>query len=383
MSLLRTIKAKRRTAPGAMPGTVAPRADAIKPRFEIFAYGDDDIVEMADVGLAELAALRGEHKVLWVNVTGLGDADLIIGVGEAFGLHRLALEDVVNTHQRPKVEEFDDHLFLVTIEPRQRDGDFEAEQVALFLGPDYLLTFQEHPGDCFDPIRERVRSGKGRIRAAGPDYLCYALIDAALDGFYPVLDHYGDALEALEIEVIEGASQGQVPRINSLKRDLLFMRRAVWPQREMINTLIRDEYALLAEQTRLHLRDCYDHAVQLMDIIETYREIASGLVDIHISSVSARLNEIMKVLTVIATIFMPLSFIASLYGMNFDRAASPWNMPELGWRFGYPFSLALMAGSVGLMLWYFRRKNWLGGRPERRRADRAQSIRRERDRRDN
>ncbi len=363
-SALKLIRARRRTAPGAMPGTVAPGADAAKSRLDVIAYGPGDIVELTDASLADVVKLRGKHPVLWINVTGLGDAELILGVGEAFGLHRLALEDVVNAHQRPKAEDFEDHLFIVTIEPKP-GALFEPEQVSMFLGPDYLLTFQERAGDCFDPIRERIRGGKGRSRSSGPDYLCYALLDAALDGFYPVLDRYGDELEGLEIEVVEGASEGQVSRINGLKRDLLFMRRAVWPQREMINTLIRDEHPLFAPQTRLHLRDCYDHAIQLMDIIETYREIASGLVDIHISSITARLNEIMKVLTVIATIFIPLGFIASLYGMNFDRA-SPWNMPELGWRYGYPFSLALMAGSAGLMLWYFRAKGWLGGKRRRR-----------------
>jgi magnesium transporter len=238
------------------------------------------------------------------------------------------------------------------------------------LGENFVLTFQEGGGDCFDPVRKRLRRKRGRIRDVGADYLAYALLDAVIDGFYPVLEDCGERLGVLEDEIIGAPSGAAVTDVHDLKHDLLTLRRAIWPQREMINTLLRDESELVSAATRIYLRDCYDHAVQLMDIVETYREIASALVDVYLSSVSARLNEIMKVLTIIATIFIPLSFIASVYGMNFDRNASPLNMPELGWRYGYVFSLALMLAIALGLLYYFRRRGWLGGTGEQRKARR-------------
>jgi magnesium transporter len=271
------------------------------------------------------------------------------------------MEDVLNLHQRPKAEEYKDHVFIVT-QMYRTYADLGTEQVSIFLGEDFVLSFQEQAGDCLDPLRNRIRAGKGRIRGAGADYLCYAILDAVVDGYFPVLERYGETLEELEEQVITQARGDHISRLHEMKRDLLNTRRAIWPHREMINALIRDENPLFSDSTRMYLRDVYDHTIQLMDIVETYREIASGLVDVYISSVSAKLNEIMKVLTIIATIFIPLSFVASLYGMNFDRSASPWNMPELGWRFGYPLSLLLMGGIAVGLLFYFRRRGWLGGR---------------------
>lgn len=356
---------KRGAAPGAGPGTVVAPDGALAPRIDVLAYSPHEIVEVSDIELDHLGRLRDAHPVLWVNVTGFGDVDTLIAVGELFGLHGLALEDVVNTHQRPKVEEFDDHLFLVV--RVLNTGDIvETDQVSIFLGSSFVLTFQERPCDCFAPVQDRIRRAKGRVRHVGPDYLCYALVDAVVDGYFPVLEQYGEVLEALEDEVVGDASSDKIQELHDLKRDLLLIRRAIWPHREMVNALIRDEHPLVASATRVFLRDCYDHTIQLMDIVETYREIASGLVDVYMSSVSARLNEIMMVLAIIATIFMPLSFIASLYGMNFDREDSPWNMPELGWRFGYPFALGLMIASLAGMLWFFRRRGWLGTRSSRR-----------------
>jgi magnesium transporter len=221
-----------------------------------------------------------------------------------------------------------------------------------------VFSIQERPGDCFDPIRERIRKAKGLIRGRGPDYLCYALIDAVVDGYFPVLESLGERLEALEDEVVREPAPDSIERLHDMKRVLLALRRIVWPHRDLLHMLSREEHPLLARTTRVYLRDSYDHTIQLMDILETYRETASGLVDVYISSASAKLNEIMKVLTIIATIFMPLGFIASLYGMNFDRSVSSWNMPELGWRFGYPFALGLMAACVGFLVYYFRRRGW-------------------------
>jgi magnesium transporter len=270
----------------------------------------------------------------------------------------LALEDAVNTHQRPKVEEYDDHLFVVALMV-DANGSADTEQVAFFIGEGYVITFQERPGDCFENVRDRIRKATGRIRTAGADYTAYALLDAIVDGYFPALEKMGDRLEVLEDRVIGTPESGNITELHDLKRDLLLLRRAIWPHREVFNTLIRDEHPLIAKETKLFLRDCYDHTVQLMDIVETYREMASGLVDVHISSVSVKLNEVMKVLTIVATVFIPLSFIASVYGMNFDRETSPWNMPELGWYLGYPFALLLMCASAAGLLWYIWKKGWL------------------------
>lgn len=353
--------------PGSAPGTMVAPLASPAPVVDVIVYGPGACVEHKDVSMDALAAMRSKGQVVWVNVSGLGDVELIAGIGEIFKLHRLAMEDVVNLHQRPKVEEFDDHVFMVT-RMFHSAHDVGTEQMTLFLGADYVLSFQEQPGDCFDPLRERLRQGKGRIRAAGADYLCYALLDAVVDDHFTVLEHCGDQLEELENEVISDPQSAHINRLHDMKRELLAMRRTIWPHREMINTLIREENSLVSTETRLYFRDVYDHTLQLMDIIETYREVATGLVDVYMSSVSVKLNETMKVLTIIATIFIPLGFIASLYGMNFDRSISPWNMPELGWRYGYLLALTVMALMVVVMLFYFRRQGWLGGK---RRADRS------------
>lgn len=362
----------RAAPPGSVPGTLVAHPDAVAPKIDVIRYGPEDIEELPAAPAEELRAGVGTHPVTWVNVSGLGDHDLLRSYGKAFGLHRLSLADVVNVHQRPKAEIYEGYMFIVTRMPRGGSGT-ETEQITLVLGENFVLTFQERAGDCFEPVRKRLRRKRGRIRDAGADYLAYTLLDAVIDGFYPVLEACGERLAALEDEIIAAPGRDAVTDVHHLKHDLLMLRRAIWPQREMINSLLRDESELVSATTRIYLRDCYDHAVQLMDVVETYREIASALVDVYLSSVSARMNEIMKVLTIIATIFIPLSFIASLYGMNFDTKASPWNMPELGWRYGYVFSLALMVAVAGGLLYYFRRRGWLGGDSERRRARRRRA----------
>ncbi|MEW9922303.1 magnesium/cobalt transporter CorA [Marimonas sp. MJW-29] len=308
--------------------------------------------------MADIEDMRKDFATVWVDVIQFGDADLISGLGKIFGLHSLALEDAVNTHQRPKVEEYDDQLFVVAL-MLDAKGSIDTEQVAFFIGEGYVVTFQEKRGDCFENVRDRIRKGTGRIRTASSDYTAYALLDAIVDGYFPALEKSGDTLELLEDHVISSPKPSNITELHHLKRDLLLLRRAIWPHRELFNSLIRDEHPLISKETRLFLRDCYDHTVQLMDIVETYREMASGLIDVHLSSVSMKLNEVMKVLTIVATIFIPLSFIASVYGMNFDRETSPWNMPELGWYLGYPFALLLMSASAGGLLWYIWKKGWL------------------------
>jgi len=351
---------RRRSGPGAPPGTLIADPSAAGVVLHATVYSPTAVTQHPDCAIGDLAGLRASGQVLWVDVTGLADISMIEKIGKAFGIHRLALEDVVNVHQRPKAEAFEDHVFIVARMIVPGRGT-DTEQVAMFLGEDYLVTFQERAGDCFDPVRKRLETEGSRIRQAGPDFLAYALIDTIVDGFYPVLEEYGEAVELLEDEVIGDPDGGQVNRIHTVKRELLALRRAIWPTREMVNGLIRHESPFMGENTRIYLRDCYDHTIQLMDVLETYREIASGLLDVYLSSMSARMNEIMKVLTIIATIFIPLGFIASLYGMNFDPDASPWNMPELRWYFGYPLALLLMAVVAGGLVYYFWRKGWLRG----------------------
>ena len=348
----------RRSTPATVPGHIAPRAQAGSPRINVLAYDSSRFAEIEDVEPGALGRLRREYDVVWIDVVEFGDASRIAEIGKVFGLHALALEDAVNTHQRPKVEDYEDHLFL-TARMLRNSQSFETEQVAFFLGEGFLITFQERAGDCFDPVRKRIRKGKGRIRSARADYLCYALIDAIVDMYFPALERVGEKLEDIEDEIVGNPDSHEVRDLHELKRDLLMLRRAIWPHREMINNLNRDDHPLVTVETRLFLRDTYDHTIQLMDIVETYREIASGLMDVYISSVSAQMNEVMKVLTIIATIFMPLGFIASVYGMNFDRTVSPWNMPELGWSYGYPFALVLMVMSAGGLFWWFWRKGWI------------------------
>ena len=362
MPRTRLFPIKRESEPGAAPGTMIAPSESRHPVLDIVAYGPDAVVEHNDISITDIEKIRSNYPILWVNIVGLGNADLIAQIGRLFDLHKLALEDVLNTHQRPKAEEFKDHIFLVTRMLRS-ESVAGSEQVSIFLGKDYVLSFQEDAGDCLERVRQRIRQSSSRIREQGADYLCYALLDSVVDDYFPVLEQYGEDLEVLEDAVISRTEPGQIKQLHDLKRELLSIRRAIWPHREMINTIIRDENALVSKNTRVYLRDVYDHTNQLIDIVKTYREIASGLVDVYISSASAKLNEIMKVLTIIATVFMPLGFIASLYGMNFDRSTSAWNMPELGWRFGYAFSLLLMGGvAVGLLV-YFGRKGWL--RPDK------------------
>ncbi|MDG4647852.1 magnesium/cobalt transporter CorA [Roseibacterium sp. SDUM158017] len=349
---------QRSAAESASPEDADTAAPAGRPSVTVMAYGADDLLETSDADLAAIARMRAQSRVIWIDIVRSVDAGFLSAIGAQFGLHELALEDAVDADQRPKVEEYEDHLFIVALTPHGY-GPLRTRQVAFFVGDGYLVTVREQPANCFDAVRDRLRRAKGHIRDAGSDYLCYALLDAIVDGYFPVLEQIGEALGALEDRVLATSDNRDVSDIHGLKRQLLVMRRAIWPHREVFNTLIRDEHPLIAATTRPFLRDCYDHTIQLIDIVETYREIASELVDVHISSVSVKINEVMKVLTIVATVFMPLSFIASVYGMNFDRSASPWNMPELGWYLGYPFSILLMCASAAGLIWYIWKKGWL------------------------
>jgi magnesium transporter len=351
---------KRYQKPGTSPGTLQPLETrrVEKVSLSVMSYTLETLEEKQPASVEEVFPYRDSSAVTWINVVGLHDLDLIQKLGSHFGLHPLALEDVLNTGQRPKIEEYDDHAFLVMRDLRFASG-LETEQVSFFFGKRWVITLQELPGDPFEPVRERVRRGRGRIRKMGVDYLTYALIDALVDGFFPVLEKYGDWIEDLEEEVIGQPGRKTLHEIHRVRRELLLLRRAAWPEREVIHALQREDFAFVRRETRVFLRDCYDHTVQALDLVETYRDLAGGLLEVYLSSVSNRMNEIMKVLTVMASIFIPLTFLAGVYGMNFNPSTSPWNMPELNWRWGYPAVLLAMAGIGGVMVVYFRRRGWI------------------------
>ncbi|WP_218080600.1 magnesium/cobalt transporter CorA [Anthocerotibacter panamensis] len=347
--------------PGSMPGTLAIPEHAHPSVLRLIDYRVDSVQETRLNAPEACTQFLDTESVTWVDVQGLGSEEILQRLGQVFGLHPLVLEDVVNVPQRPKVEEYDEHLLIIArmVFPGTQGAGFTSEQVSFILGKRYLLTVQEEPElDCFEHVRKRIRASKGCIRREQADYLMYSLLDAIIDGFFPVLEDYGERLEALEDEVVERPTRQTLEKIHAIRRELLALRRAVWPQRDALNALIRDANHLVSREVRVYLRDCYDHAVQVLDMVETYRELASSLMEVYLSSVSNRMNEVMKFLTVVSSIFIPLTFIAGVYGMNFNPDKSPWNMPELDWYWGYPLALLLMAVVAAGLTTYFWRKGW-------------------------
>ncbi len=323
------------------------------------AFGPDGIYEDDVLGPTDLNTLRERWPVVWVNVDGVAHVDTVDRIGAVFGFHPLALEDVVNLGQRAKTEPYDEHLFIVARMPRA-GRRYTTEQISMFLGKGVVVTFQERSGDVFDPVRERIRQGKGRMRKRQADYLAYALIDAVIDSYFPILEDLGERLERIEDDVMRSPDPKTVATLHRIKGDLLGMRRDIWPHREALGQLLREESSFVRDDTVLFLRDCYDHNSQLIDLVQVYREVCSDLMSVYLSSVSNRMNEVMKVLTIIATIFIPLGFIAGLYGMNFNPEKSGWNMPELNWSFGYPVALILMLAVAVALILFFKRKGWIG-----------------------
>lgn len=347
--------------PGALPGTLNIEDDALPPVITLIDYSETEATRVPINEPEECAPHLDSTSVSWVDVKGLGSEDVLQRLGTVFNLHPLVLEDVVNVPQRPKVEEYDGQLVIITRMVMLKDTGrgFFTEQVSFVLTKNYLLTVQEEPEyDSFGPVRERIRLSKGVIRSRGADYLTYCLLDSIIDGFFPVLEAYGEDLEELEDEVVTKPTQQSLEKIHSLKRDLLNLRRSIWPMRDAISVLIRDSEDLLSDEVRVYLRDCYDHAVQVLDMVETYREVASSLMDVYVSSVGNRMNEVMKLLTVISSIFIPLTFIAGVYGMNFNTEKSPYNMPELDWYLGYPLCWALMLAIAFGLIFYFWKRGW-------------------------
>lgn len=347
--------------PGSSPGTLRIEPEAPHPVIVLIDYNEHKATRLQIDQPEDCAPHLDTDSVSWVDVKGLGSEDVLQRLGEVFSLHPLVLEDVVNVPQRPKVEEYAEQIVLIArmVVLKPSGKGFHSEQVSFILGEHYLLTVQEEPEhDCFGAVRERIRLGKGTIRKRGADYLAYALLDSIIDGFFPILEVYGENIEELEDEVVENPTRQTLEKIHKVKRELLTLRRSIWPMRDAINSLIRESGDLISEDVRVYLRDCYDHTVQVLDMIETYRELASSLMDVYLSSVSNRMNEIMKVLTVISTIFIPLTFVAGIYGMNFNPEASPFNMPELNWYWGYPLCWAVMLAIAGCLILYFKRKGW-------------------------
>ncbi|WP_292366333.1 magnesium/cobalt transporter CorA [Methanoculleus sp. UBA208] len=301
----------------------------------------------------EIEGLALRPAVTWIDADGVHDTEMVQAIGEAVGIHPLTLEDIANTRQRPKIEDYRDYLYVAVRMLTPGDGEFHSEQVSLVLGKGYVVSFQEHPGDVFERIRERLRAGAGRLRSEGADYLFYALLDAIVDGYFSVIEAFGERIEAVEEEVVADPDRETLQAIYALKRSLVALRRSVWPLRDVVAELERGESPLIREPMLVYLRDVYDHTIEVAETVETYRDTMSGTLGVYLSSQSSRMNEIMKVLTIIATIFIPLTFIAGVYGMNFAY------MPEIRHPWGYPAALASMAVVAAMMLLYFRKKGWI------------------------
>jgi len=343
---------------GLPPGSVVfVGEDRTEPvQFRVLEYGPDHLVETDNEGLDEVLTYRDTTPVTWINVTGVHDESVVRTIGDHFHVHPLIQEDIVHTGQRPKLDPQDDYLYLVVkmlYFDEERGGELRAEQVSFLVGERNLISFQEDPGDVFDPVRKRLRNGRGRIRDRGPDYLAYALLDVIIDHYFVVLEDLGARTEDLEDEIMGEDGQDVEDDIHDLRRDLIFMRRMTWPMRELLHQLERLDSSLWADENRPYVRDTYDHVVQVLDLVEALRDTASGLHDLHMTSISNRMNEIMKVLTIIGTIFIPLTFVAGIYGMNFEY------MPELAWPWAYPAVWGLMIVTAGALLVYFRRREWI------------------------
>ncbi|WP_197527344.1 magnesium/cobalt transporter CorA [Pirellulimonas nuda] len=356
--LFRRPRIRRKALPGAPPEQVS--VEDVQPcSLEVFQFNQGSCTRFHPETVEEVKPLLGEGKTVWVNVDGLGDLPVIRQLAKLFGIHPLAVEDIVNVHQRSKIDAYEGLLYIVARMVRP-SGPFLTEQVSLCLGDGFLVTFLEDPGDVFDSVRSQLKQ-RGSFLRKHPtaDVLAYRLIDASVDSYYPLLEALGDRLDGLEEQLTGSPARDFIAEVHHLRAEMLLARRAIWPHREMVNSMLRDANPLVSDTTRTFLRDVYDHTVHLIDHVETYRELCSDVRDQYMTAVSNRLNEIMKVLTVISTIFLPLSFIASLYGMNFNTEKSGWNMPELSWRFGYPFVLGVMSVIAAGMLWKFFRMGWL------------------------
>lgn len=350
------LKPRRSAKVGMPPGTVHTDPGAEATKIRAMCYSPEAVAEFDVAHPSQILPLLRRWPNVWVDIAGLGTAQTIAEVGQTLNLHPLAVEDAVHVHQRAKVDDFGDHLFIVARMANSGEK-YATEQCSLFLRQGMLVTLQERIGDSWGGIRERLRSGRGPLRSQGTDYLAYLLLDALVDSYFPTLEAIGDHLDEYDEALASNDLKQNFQQLHDTRNQLLALRRAIRPHRDMVNELIRDDCAFISQNTRVFLRDCYDHVIQLLDMVESYRELTADLREFQMSLVGNRMNEIMKVLTVISTVFMPLSFLAGVYGMNFNTA-SPWNMPELNWWFGYPFALGLMLASFLGMLAFFRSRGW-------------------------
>jgi magnesium transporter len=357
MAMKKRTTKQRSSKAGLPPGTLVhvgeKKVESV--RITLIDYDKESFQEKQVTGIEECLKLKDTPTVSWINIDGLHDIELLENLGEGFDLHPLVLEDILSTGQRPKFEDHEKHIFVVLkmLSFSEENQSVEAEQVSLILGPNYVISFQERIGDVFEQLRKRIRNAKGRIRKMGPDYLAYALLDAIVDNYFVILEKFGEKIESMEEEVIGNPTERIVQQIHSLKKEMIFLRKSIWPLRELIRGLQTSESSLINETTDIYMRDVYDHTIQIIDTIESFRDMVSGMLDIYLSSLSNRMNAVMKVLTIIATLFIPLTFVAGIYGMNFKY------MPELEWRWSYPIVWFIMIMVAVVMLCYFKRKKWL------------------------
>lgn len=349
---------KRSRKAGLPPGSLIHIGDKKKEEVKITVidYDEGNFQEKVISEIQECFTFKDKPTVTWINVDGVHKVEIPEKIGECYGFHPLIIEDILNTDQRPKMEDFGDYIYVVLkmLNLDSRTNSIISEQISLILGPNFVISFQEgREGDVFNPVRERLRAGKGKIRKMGADYLAYSLIDSIVDNYFIILEKLGEKIESLEERLVTNPTGNVLREIHNLKREMLFLRKSVWPLREVISTMAKGESSLIHPSTGIYLRDIYDHTIHVVDTIETFRDMVSGMLDIYLSSISNRMNAVMKVLTIIATIFMPLTFLAGVYGMNFK------NMPELEWKFGYPMIVLVMLIVAVIMLYFFRKKKWI------------------------
>jgi magnesium transporter len=355
---IKNISRKKGLPPGTPVYIGEERTEKIK--ITIIDYDSDRFEVHEAEAVEECFPYKEKPGITWIHVDGIHDISVVEKLGACFGLHPLIVEDIVNTGQRPKADISDDYIFIVMklITWDQTDKVIHVEQASLIFGSNFIITFQERESDILNAVINRIKNNKGRIRKSGADYLAYSLMDSIVDNYFKVLENIGEDIEDMEEELVDNPKPETVHKIHFIKREMIFLRKSVWPVREVVSMLEREDTPLIQETTIIYLKDIYDHTIQVIDIIETYGDIISGMLDVYLSSISNRMNAVMKVLTIIATIFIPLTFIAGLYGMNFNTAKSPYNMPELNWYFGYPFVLGLMAVIGITMLILFKKKKW-------------------------
>ncbi|GCL44987.1 magnesium/cobalt transporter CorA [Microcystis aeruginosa] len=341
--------------PGSEPGTLIIEPDAKPSRIILIDYDEDNAIRKVDITPNACAPYIGTNTVSWMDIQGLGSETVLKQVGEIFNLHPLLLEDVVNVPQRPKLEDYNNQLLVISqmVRLKEDESGFDTEQVSFVLGKRYLLSFQEEElQDCFEIVRDRIRTSQGRVRKSGADYLTYLLLDTIIDGYFPVVEHYEDRIEALEDMIISNPDRETMQEIYDVRRELLALRRLIWPMRNVLHLLMRDHHGIVSDEVQIYFRDSYDHVIQILEIIEAYRELAASLMDVYMSTMGNKLNEIMKFLTVISTIFIPLTFIVGVYGMNFE------NMPELKGEWSYFLVWLVMLAVAGGLIFYFWRKGW-------------------------